>query len=177
MEGKSSRGREQMILESLSMLPKHMLSLRDRDNVSHFLLHALSGERCFNFNKAAYFVDNPDFHCLRGIAGFFKEEDQKSHDHVWHTPENFQDHIQHSMFNKLVRDIMHESIKAKAVAHEQGMQDIAQALGFNNYNVCSWDMLHDNHGVLVYEKADPQDDVVENYLLNGMSLLSFCPLF
>jgi hypothetical protein len=38
-------------------------------------------------------------------------------------------------------------------------------------------MRHDNHGILMYEKTDPSDTIVDEHIVDGMSLLNFCPIF
>ena len=63
-------GRHYTILNTLSKLPRKMLSLKGQENVTEFVLHELCHKNCFNLDKAAYFVDNPDFDCLKGMAGF-----------------------------------------------------------------------------------------------------------
>ena len=62
--------RQNRMLHHLAQLPRLMIDVHGRDNISEFILHELCSEPCFNLRKAAYLVDNPDFNCLRGVAGF-----------------------------------------------------------------------------------------------------------
>ena len=62
------------ILIHLSTLPQKILSLHGRADLAEFVLRDLCHERCFNLKKAAFFIDNPDFNHLKGIAGFCHEE-------------------------------------------------------------------------------------------------------
>jgi hypothetical protein len=37
-------------------------------------------------------------------------------------------------------------------------------------------MKHDNHGLFIYEKNGLDKDIPSDYVLNGLSILSFCPI-
>jgi hypothetical protein len=167
--------RQNQVLHKLSRLPRLMTHIHGRDNISQFLLHELCSEPCFNLRKAAYFVDNPDFNCLRGIAGFSRDQAYPHQNAIWNDPEGFSTHMERSTFNNKVRSMSHQSINQandKSLLH-----DLASNLELQQFSNCSWNMRHDNFGLLMYEKADPKDAVTDEYLLDGMSLLSFCPIF
>ena len=66
--------RSALVLGNILKIPKKLLSAQHVDNVAEFVLHERSHENCFNLRRAAYFVDNPDFNCLKGIAGFCRKE-------------------------------------------------------------------------------------------------------
>jgi len=58
------------------------------------------------------------------------------------------------------------------------MLQVAKGFEFSNPGYYSWDMKHDNHGLLVYEKqAKTGDACLVEHALNGLSLLAFCPIF
>ena len=61
--------------------------------------------------------------------------------------------------------------------HAALARELAQDLGFTNYAYCSWSLKHDNDGFVLYEKADAADTFAQDHLLDGLSLLSFCPVF
>lgn len=152
-----------------------MVHIHGRDNISEFILHELCSEPCFNLRKAAYFVDNPDFNCLRGVAGFDNNQafpDQE----IWQKPDEFSKHMHNASFNNTVRSIQHESLTGHG-RDNKVLKELAEKLGFGTCANCSWNMRYDNHGILMYEKNDPDDSIVDNHLLDGMSLLSFCPVF
>ena len=48
--------------------------------MSEFVLHDICNPNCFNLQKAAFLVDNPDFDCLKGVAGFSADEAYQKHD-------------------------------------------------------------------------------------------------
>ncbi len=168
--------RQQRILQHLSTLPRMMTHIHGRDNLSEFILHELCSEPCFNLRKAAYFVDNEDFNCLRGVAGFADDQAYPKKEMIWQYPDEFTHHMQRSSFNNKVRSINYESLKNQT-SKQKFLDEAAQKLGFGTCDNCSWNMRHDNHGILMYEKVDPKDSIMENHIIDGLSLLSFCPIF
>lgn len=162
------------LLEHLSTLPRKMIQVHGRANLNEFLLHELCGQSCFNLLKAAYFVDNPDFNCLRGVAGFDCKHVFNARD-IWQNPEEFSQFMACCSFHNKVKEIMHEGRSSDDDVN-LFLTQAGALLGFNGCSRCTWQMKHDNNGILMYEKADPQDQIVDDYLLDGISLLSFCPV-
>lgn len=171
--------RRYAVLNRLSQLPRKMLSLRDQENMTEFVLHELCHADCFDLEKAAYFVDNPDFDCLKGVAGIWRPEVYATpSDDIWQNPNAFSAHMQGSMFNQKVRDFVHSSLRKNKGSDEEIVHLIAQELHMDNPGYYSWDMKHYNHGLLVYEKPYKIGDACDvDTVLNGLSLLSFCPIF
>lgn len=165
------------MLTCLVDLPRKMLSLDDVENVTEFVLHDLCHEHCFDLNKAAYFVDNPDFDCLKGVAGFSRDQSYKNCDAIWHETDSFSNHMHSSPFNKKVRNTHRCSVKKSNDSYEQLAQEIANDLGFKHHGVCSWNMKHQNNGLVIYEKESANETFADSYIANGLSLLSFCPIF
>ena len=153
-----------------------MLLLHGRDNVIEFVLHELCHEQCFNLEKAAYVVDNPDFNCLKGVAGFARSEAYEKEADVWKNPDAFSAHMQSSPFNQKVRSFEKESLCKKGASDDAIVSEVAQNLGLDHPSYYAWDMKHDNRGVLVYQKCD-QEECDCNYLLDGLCMLGFCPVF
>jgi hypothetical protein len=174
MEGKKLE-RQNRMLHHLAQLPRLMVHIHGRDNVSEFLLHELCSEPCFNLRKAAYFVNNPDFKVVRGIAGFADDQAYKGQE-IWQNPDQFSNHMEKAAFNNQVRSMHFDDINL-SVDERKFLNEMAQKLGFGSCANCSWKMRHDNHGILMYEKADPEDLIVDKHIVDGMSLLSFCPIF
>lgn len=165
------------LLRCLSGLPKQILNLHTWDNVPEFVLHGLCSKDCFNLNKAAYFVDNPDFDCIKGIAGFSHEEGKLNWDEIWEDPESFTLFTQSLPFNKRVRNFGATSIKRKTHTYEDLVSRISNEIGFENPAFCLWEMKHFNHGLLVYEKpAEDQCGLFDEHFINSLHLLSFCPI-
>jgi hypothetical protein len=161
------------LLHTLTRLPLQMIKMHGTDNISEFVLHELSCKNCFNLTKAAYFVDNPAFNCLKGIAGYAQDEESSLAVPIWHEPELFSHHMKTSLFNQKVRECVQVSCKNCTTPDEDVLRSLADTLGMNSFNYCTWQMKHDNHGYLLYESCDHDKED----LLSGASLLSFCPIF
>src|SRR5581483_8707826 len=97
--------RHNSLIKCFMCLPQKILSLHGIDNMTEFVLHDLSDQTCFNFSKAAYFVDNPDFNQLKGLAGYDRNEDTISMEERWQNPHKFTDHASHCAFNQKVKNI------------------------------------------------------------------------
>jgi hypothetical protein len=164
------------LLRCLSSIPKQILTLQAMDNVPEFVLHGLCSKDCFNLYKAAYFVDNPDFDMIKGIAGFSKEEGDLEWDNIWEDPESFSLFTKSLPFNKRVRTFGSNSIKRTNNSYESLIKNISSEIGFDNPAFCLWEMRHFNHGILVYEKInDENTDLFNDHFANSLYLLNFCP--
>ena len=170
--------RHVQIVDNLRQLPRKMLQLHGRDNVTDFVLHELCSKGCFNIPKAAYFIDNPSFNCLKGIVGIAGHELQEF-ENIWAHPDKFIETVAQSSFNQKVRSFNYESRKNRGHSHEDMAEIVAQELGMKNYGFYAWDLKHDNHGFLVCEKNDNPDDEhpQEEVMIDGLCLLSFCPVY
>jgi len=173
MEDHETLKRQHAILHYLSNIPPKILSLHGADNVTEFVLHALCDKSCFDLKRAAYFVDNPDFNCLKGVAGCAQDEcfGDKC---AWQNPKDFSSHMQSASFNQQVRDVMRCSVNGGTEAMKALTEEVAKDLVIHNFSVYSWPMKHGNHGVLVYEKGD---NSLDHLIPNGVCLLGFCPIF
>ncbi|MGE0010280.1 MAG: hypothetical protein AB7F19_07155 [Candidatus Babeliales bacterium] len=167
------------ILQHMCHLPRKIISLHEHhlNNVPEFVLYELSHKKGFNLQKAAYFVDNPDFNCMKGVAGFCSTEcsglEEKD---VWQNPEGFSKYMQQSPFNNRVRSVSHESARCKGHSEQELVEDIASRLNLKHPHAFSWNLKHGNHGLLVVEKVDEQDPWDTQYLHDCAHILSFCPI-
>src|ERR1700748_3142357 len=159
--------RQNGMLKHLSTLPKKMLVLHRADHVAHCVLHDLCNEQCFDLHKAEYFVDNPDFDGIRGVAGFSRQDAVIDYASLWNNPDAFKQHLQDSPFNQQVRTIERMSSHKKNLQSSEIAHALAQDLGFNQYSFCIWPMKHDNHGIVLYEKANVADTSVDDYMEHG----------
>jgi len=165
------------ILTHLSVLPQKILSLHGRDDLAEFVLRDLCHERCFNLKKAAFFVDNPDFNHLKGVAGFSHEENPTVCDLLWEHPEDFMVRIKESPFNQKVRDLWLPSLQVVQESEQEVIQSVAQLLGINKPLSCSCAVKHGNHGILVFEKENQNNTAADEHVTHGVSLLGFCPVY
>jgi len=169
--------RQHEVLTRLSNLPRMILMLKERDNSPEFVLHDLCHPTCFNLHKAAYLVDNPDFDCVHGIAGFSRDEATIDTDDIWENQDEFSNVMQASRFNNNVRQIERASLKRSNGSEQEVVQELAQLLDISQPTACTWNMKHDNYGMLIFERAAFDDSELDEYLVNGVSLLSFCPIY
>lgn len=170
--------RQRDILYQLSCLPRKIVGLHGNENVTDFVMYELCAEHCFNLDKAAYFVDNPDFDCLKGIAGHARSERfSPSSDDIWRDPQAFTNHMRKSPFNSAVRGFSHESMKKRGTTDDDIAKTVAQAIGITCHGFFSWDMKHDNHGIFIFESSCALDQDVKSHLVDGLALFSFCPVF
>lgn len=165
------------VLDCLSCLPKNIIQHHSRENISEFVLHGLCGQDCFNLKKAAYFVDNPDFNCIKGVTGFCKSEVNLDWKEIWDDPESFSLLAKSSPFNQKVRAFSATSTKKSKDPVEQFLSKISKDIGFTNPDYCSWNTKHSNHGILVFEKGDSTNELFDEHFVNSLHLLGFCPIF
>jgi hypothetical protein len=152
-----------------------MLSVHGNENTTEFVLHDLCNKDCLNIKKAAYFVDNPDFNCFKGVAGFNEAEsypDNKS----WDKPEHFTQFMKQCPFNQSVRNINGTSPHLTATDKQEFMNNLAQKLSFSQPHYFTWDMKHNNHGMLIFESNNPEEEIEEDFV-QTFCILGFCPIF
>lgn len=164
------------LLDVLSHLPKKIMSLHGVEQTPEFVLHELCHVNGFGLDKAAFFVDNPDFNFLRGVAGF-SSDSAFAKSNIWDEPAAFVEHMRSMSFNQKVRGQAHESFKRSGDSQEM-IRKIAKALDIKNPAHHLWHMKHDNFGLLLYEDNGTREfEELKEQLNNSLYLLSFCPLF
>jgi len=170
----SVSNKEYVMLSRLNGLPKKMLQNHESENIAELVLHELC-HHCFDINKAAYFVDNPSFDCLKGVAGYCKDDMCKVPQDAWQNPQDFSTQFKASPFNQRVRGLQRASVRKEPRPDEEIVEDIARELQMGEHGYYSWDMKHNNHGIFVFEKNGiiPVDD---ERVVNALCLLGFCPI-
>lgn len=166
------------VLTCISTLPRKILSLHDHQAVTDLVLHELCSDNCFNFKRAAYIVDNPDFDCCRGVAGFSGEELSHDLDRAWENPDDFAQHINQASFNQKVRELSYASITKNNADYVT--QELGRRLGMQQPSVRTWRIKNGNFGVLLFEPSGLITSEVPaqfDFLDDGLSVLGFCPLF
>lgn len=164
------------LLKCLASLPKKMLKMHGTENLTEFVLHDLCNHQCFDLSKAAYFVDNPDFDYLKGVAGFDSQDDFVPSDNLWDNPDQFSKHMSQCEFNQIVRKIEKPSFKRANQKEEDLVEEVCIQLGIEDPIYYCWNLKNDNHGIFVFEK--PEDyKIIEPNILEGLCLLGFCPVF
>ncbi len=168
--------RYEALLRCFTHLPQQILSLHEIDNATEYVLHSLCDEECLNLQKAAYFVDNPDFNCLQGIAGFDKQEEIYTCEKVLDDAGHFKDHMGRCAYNQKVRTISVQSSRRKGESDEQLIARLADLLEMDNPSCHSWNIKHDNFGLLIFERNGSVDHKLQEEFLHGLSILGFCPI-
>lgn len=176
MEPLELNQKKQKITHCLSCLPRKILKLHGRANIVEFIMHELGRKDCFDFERVAYIIDNPDFNCLKGVAGLCSSEIFQAKNDIWIEQDEFTLHMKEAPYNKKVRCFEKESCIRLGETDEQIVKKFASDLDFEHPSFYSWPMKHDNHGILLYECAEGDHCDCE-YLLEGLSLFGFCPIY
>jgi hypothetical protein len=170
-------GKDRDVLVCLCSLPRKILSMYERENITECVLHELCKESCFNWDKAAYFINNPDFDCLKGVAGYSKAESYVSEGSIWDNIDSFSVHMDSAPFNQLVRSVACKCcITCDGITHSELLDEIARELRFTQYDVYSWDLKYGNQGILLYQSVTDACSVIsDEYVYNGVCFLGLCP--
>lgn len=160
------------VLSRLTLLPRKIIALYDAEHTSELLLHELSHNSCFNLEKAAYFVDNPDFNCFQGVAGYDQAEHTIEEDIA--LPPVFYRHLNTCDFNKQIRGMAGSSYKKVHASQEDIIKELASGLDFNNPSCYVWPLKHDNYGILIYQASNGDAEHLQEHIENGLHLLGFC---
>lgn len=174
MKHQNMSERRLKILEYFTELPSKMLTYNDVDNMVEFVLHCLCSENCFNVPKAAYLIDNVDFDCLKGMAGYHHA--QKFNDPaIWAKPDHFTSHMKQCDFNQQVRSISRPSA-LKSQQSKELAKELGELLAMNNPALYSWKIKYDNYGIFIFEPI-PDADELNGFIFKGLHLLGFCPMY
>lgn len=166
------------LIDHLTKIPHCMLRNHEIDSLAQIILYMLSHADCFSFKRAAYFIDNPDFDCLKGGAGFQHEEVFVSPNLMCHSPQPYLERLSSSQYNKQVRDIARPSIKRQCdnINDSADFTTLCKDLGVTNAECVCWPLKHGNWGVLIFEHDSVLDPARRGLLDNAVSLLGFCPV-
>jgi hypothetical protein len=163
------------VLRCLLGIPGRIVSLHGNDNITEFVMHDLCHASCLNLPKAAFFVDNPDFDCLKGVAGFDQKNCSPSTELIWQDPKVFSLFMETFPFNAQVRLIHQPSARKNKHKEEDIISGLSEKLQFDKPGFFLWDMKYANHGILLYE-TQGLDSLVQDYIADSASLLSLCPI-
>lgn len=175
MENKICQAPEGKLLQHLGNLRKMIVHNHELENLSEFVLHDLCNGPCCNLNKAAYFINNPDFKILKGVAGYHQKELKLSDS--WNNQKQFIASMKNSAFNQKVRNRLQENFERGQISEQYLVRKLADYLEIENPAYHIWDLKHANHGLLIYEPLQEQAAHVQNHLHDSLYYLSFCPVF
>ena len=177
MENHCVETKESKLLKHLGNLRKMMVHNHELDNLSEFVLHDLCKPECFNLNKAAYFVNNPDFRCLQGISGYHDRELKSISNDSWNDQKKFISVMQNSEFNQQVRKKCSVNFEKGTSSELYTAQKLADELEIDNPQYFVWDLKYANHGLFIYEAPKQQESYVKDNLFDSLHHFSFCPVF
>jgi hypothetical protein len=166
------------LLRYLNQIPRKMVALHGRDNVAAFVLYDLCHENGFNLVRAAYLVDNPDFNCLKGVAGIHRDE---KHIHgngtdFWQDPDLYTKLAADSLFNRRTREIEQESIERNGSQEKKAIAALAHQLDFKNPEYYSWKMRHDNKGFFIFDRVNGELKELDEHMNDCIHFFSYCPI-
>jgi hypothetical protein len=175
MENNKCQASEGKLLQHLGNLRKMIVHNHELENLSEFVLYDLCNGPCCNVTKAAYFINNPDFNILKGVAGYHKKELHVSNS--WNEQKQFIGSMRNSLFNQKVRNRLQESFAKGEISEQYLVRKLADFLEIENPGYHVWDLKHANHGLLIYESLQNQQAHVQEHLHDSLYYLSFCPVF
>lgn len=156
----SSMSSHEPLLEKLFALPHKISCHRDKDvdGIAQMVLHEISHDTSLDMQKISFFVDNPDFDCLKGVAGYSLEESSHVRDRdPWQHPKDFIKSTEKSEFYSSVKKFLKSNIeRAGAQCSKKELAEIGKNLGMKSPQIHTWPMRHGNHGVLIFEEGDQQ---------------------
>lgn len=146
------------------------------ENLSEFVLHDVCSQDLFRIVKAAYLVNNPDFACMKGVAGYSNQENF-AQGHGWQHQKDFTSHMKGAAFNQKVRQVNEMNMQSKVdFSDKKHLYKLSDHLEIERPEFHLWNMKHDNQGILIFEKEDQNDPIFE-HLPHFALMLSFCPIF
>ena len=167
-----------LLVENLLGLPEKILKFYYLDDLSQMVLHHISCDDCFGLDKSAYFIDNPDFDHLQGVAGFSKDESVYHNSDFWKDPANIKDKIKDTSFLNKIRRYLDTSFARKKIDFHNSREilELGNKIGIKHPDFCCWEMKHGNYGLLIFESKSPLSVEKKKILKDVAPLLSFCPI-
>jgi hypothetical protein len=165
------------VAHSILQLPHHILRYHDVDELPQLVLHDLGHESNFGLNKAAYLVDNPEFNCVKGVAGFNRDECSFHRENVWEAPHEFGGDMRDAVFHNNMKNFVQDMSVRRRDLDVHNPDDLAvlgTTLGLKNPSFFTWNMRHGNHGILLFEEGREWCARHRDLLSYAAALLSLC---
>jgi hypothetical protein len=167
---------EGQLVSRLLDLPRKILSHDDLEGLQQLILYELAHDDSFGFSKASYLIDNPEFNCLKGVAGYDKNECAVAGVNPWENPRGFIDSMSQAKFHQHVSSFLNHSL---CKAHDKdpeadAIQELSKNLGMQNSSFVTWRMRHGNHGILLFEAPANAHHKNPELLHHFVALLSLC---
>ncbi|KKQ49307.1 MAG: hypothetical protein US69_C0007G0056 [candidate division TM6 bacterium GW2011_GWF2_38_10] len=166
-----------VLLQKILQLPNKILRHHDVEDLSPMVLHDLGHDAHFSLQKAVYLVNNPDFDCLKGVAGFDHHECELHKHDVWDEPHCFCHDMKNADFHNKVKEFSQNKCVGNMCIDTHNPDDLlelAEKLGLKNPSFITWGMRHSNQGILLFEDHQPAVARKKELLVNAAPLLSLC---
>ncbi|MFC1854263.1 hypothetical protein ACFLY6_00130 [Candidatus Dependentiae bacterium] len=163
---------ERGLVDGILALPHKIVQNHHVDGLAQLVLYDISNPGRFGLKKAAYLVDNPDFDCLHGIAGFHHGEFEAPPDDVWKNPVESAKTMNDLTFNKNVRSFKSCSLNRQKSDHSK----ILSEFEIENPSTIGWPMKYGNHGIFIYESRDDVCVWRKSVLASIVALLGLCAI-
>ncbi len=170
-------GGNNVCIARLLHLPHKILSHHDMDGLAQMVLHELGHHDALSLQRAGYFIDNPDFDCLKGVAGYCSDECKMHKEDVWGAPETFEQDMKDAQFHHQLKTFFQRSLPRKNgdEVDEEAVRALGTTLGMKNPSFITWKMKHGNNGLLLFEDDNNAGLARRKDLLhNFAALLSLC---
>lgn len=162
------------LVKALLRLPRDILHHYDVEGLAPLVLHAVGHE--LGLKRASYLIDNPDFDCLKGIAGYCQHECSLHKPDLWNDPHAFFHDMDAAPFHKKMQQFSHNSFKRNKENYLQDLNALGKDLGIDHPDVMVWNLRNDNHGVLIFEEGADQPKKDQQLLESVVALLGLCPI-
>ncbi len=165
------------VVHAILQLPHKILSHHDVDDLAQLVLHELGHDAHFGLTKAAYLVDNPEFDCVKGVAGFCKNECGLHRENLWEAPHAFGLDMKDASFHNTMKNFVQDTSVRRREVDIHNPDDLAalgDRLGLKNPSFVTWNMRHGNHGILLFEEGQVICARRRDLLTHAAALLSLC---
>lgn len=166
--------RNEKLLNIFLKIPHKILHHHEHDALASMILHEIGSH--LGFNRATYLVDNPDFGCLKGVAGFCKDDCKEPKEGLWDHPEGFEKNMEQATFYSEVKKFMNQNVnRMEGECDPNELVALGERLGIQNPQVFTWNMRHGNTGILIFDHGEKK--VCKNMtdvLKQVGTLLSLC---
>ena len=163
------------LTKQLFLLPKTLLKNIHHKALPELLLKKMCQKNFFDLKQAVYCLDNPEFDCFKGIAGYNRAEpadlEQFDQSESWDLEETHPiivELVEHS-FNQAIKNLRTNSFYKNY--SEQRLEKLYEfgksVLQMEQPEIISWESKHGNHGIFFYEPSD------KNLLIARSSLLEY----
>lgn len=171
---KNTRDHYEALLR-LGGIPEKMIMTHGCENLAEFVLHTLCKDPSLALTRAAFFLDNPDFNCFKGIVGVCNKE-HFQHDDTWNHVTDFSNHMRNAAFNQAVRSVSRDSILRTGAQWARCAEEIAHEVAVENHGFQTFAVKHGNTGLLVFTPSELSEH--SRAMINaGTALLGLCPVF